>query len=676
MNENVSGYMYIEIDGVNYTASVTDGFATYTTATPLSAGTHTLNVYYLGNTNYNASSYLGYTVIVKDKQTVNVDVIANTTLVVGGNVTFIPTINGQNTTVSENITITIAGVEKNNLTNLVAGTVSVTVTFAGNETHKQASKTKTFTVNKLPASIIGIGADSVYVGKLSNITVLMSNNINATIMVEINGQNRSVNVVNGTGVLSIAFSAGNHTVWAHFAGDETYNPATSINGTVEVKDKLAANIEIVEPVWNITGNNTIVVKVNGVATVANVTVTVNGVNGTLINPVIPDTYRVVATFAGNDTHKAGRAEEVFTVDKLDATITSIEAAEVIVGKQTLINVTMGNIESGYVTINVAGQNRTVVVNNYTALLNVTLEAGNHEVTVYYLGNEIYNPVNATGVAKVKDKENVTIDIVEPVWNITGNNTIVVYINGKVANNNLTVTVNTVNNAIINPVIPGTYRVVATFAGNDTHKAGRAEAVFTVNKLNATIDTITAPDVIVGQTTVINVTMKNIESGYLIINIDGENHTAEIINYNGTLSVVLGVGDYDITVYYKGSEIYNPTNITRSTKVKDKEDVTIEIIKPDLVIGQSARFTVKINGKVTNNNVTYTINNAKTDTITSVSPITYRVVATFAGNSTHKAGSVEKTYTVNKTQAVIDNVYIAPVTDGQKSLINVTKQVMY
>ena len=125
------------------------------------------------------------------------------------------------------------------------------------------------------------------------------------------------------------------------------------------------------------------------------------------------TYTVTATSSETDKYYAGASSATFAVVKYNAEITGIESTtgEVTVGYNATVNVTMGNVTSGKLVIEVGDHNYTVDIVDSVARLNVTLPAGEDGVKAYFLGDYKYNATDfAGGIIKFVGKSAPVITI--------------------------------------------------------------------------------------------------------------------------------------------------------------------------------------------------------------------------------------------------------------------------
>ena len=125
-----SGTIVIEIDGVNYTASITDYNATL--KRNLTAGEHTVKAYFAETTKYNAAEFGPVTVKVNDKAETTIT-IDDTTLTIGENHTFGYVINDIADLVNDNVSVTVKGNASATYHNITAGEYEVDVNVTGDD---------------------------------------------------------------------------------------------------------------------------------------------------------------------------------------------------------------------------------------------------------------------------------------------------------------------------------------------------------------------------------------------------------------------------------------------------------------------------------------------------------------------------------------------------------------
>ena len=216
---------------------------------------------------------------------------------------------------------------------------------------------------------------------------------------------------------------GNYTAHAYYLGDDQHEASDNISNRFEVANKTApvvtiAGVHDIEIDTNLTftvttnSNATLVVKVNGV-------VVEKGADDKYhFNGTVAQLYNITASVAENDYYFEASNSTTFVAYKHASEIISVVGTpEVVVGKNSTIVVTMGNVTSGSVLIEVNGYNYTVPINDKVATLVVALPVGDYTAHAYFLGDDKYNATDAvSAVFKVLNK-NVTSVVIAGVHDI-------------------------------------------------------------------------------------------------------------------------------------------------------------------------------------------------------------------------------------------------------------------
>jgi hypothetical protein len=137
---------------------------------------------------------------------------------------------------------------------------------------------------------------------------------------------------------------------------------------------------------------------------------------------------------------------------------------------------------------------------------------------------------------------------------------------------------------IDSVTYGNKTVVASYAGNDKYLFNSTTANFTVNKRSSQVNvTVTPTTINVGDTATVSVKVPANATGYVIVNIGGNNYTIEL-NSTGAGSInITGLKNntYKVNVTYIGDDQYlSSINDTQTIKVnKLTTPVTIDFNSP-------------------------------------------------------------------------------------------------
>ena len=666
------GEITIKVNSTPYTLTVINGKA-YKNITGLAAGNYTVNATFTGNDDYNATQATrNFTV---NRATTHIDIIRST-VNVGDNATIIVFINNENAA-SGNITIKVnnktysAKISSNKAVFTVdkiyvGGTYNVTASYAGDNNFTQASTTNVrgLTVVKVDKYAMNVTATEALVGQNSTITVYVPSDATGNVTIWVNGTKLNATVSEGKAVFYVAKSAaGLYTVNATLSDIKYVNQTVMTKYRVYMHETpISVNVsdihvgdvaQIIVTVANDTSAN-VTIEIDG-KSYSNITV--NGNATFYIADLTAGNKTVAAVYLGDNKYMTNFATENFTVSKHNAVIESIVSTpSVVVGKNTTITVTMGNVTSGKVLIEVNKHNYTADIVDGVATLNVALPIGNYTAKAYYLGDNKYKTkefANNTEF-KVVAKQNATVtinagNVVEIdgqlIFNVTNSTPVVVTINGKVVtpvNGNYTFDADKVGN----------YTIVARSAESDDYYAGFDTKTFVVVKHNSTIRAETE-DIEVGQTAVINVTGPAGFDGIATVNIAGVNYTVILTNGIGQVNVTgLGKGTHPITVTYLENEKYlSNTNTSAQITVSQVESsVTVEF--KNITYGEVAIFDINVTNGATGN-VTVKVGtdivkviglvNGKAQLIVPALHVgEYDITVTYNGDDRYKAN-----YTVDK-----------------------------
>ena len=258
---------------------------------------------------------------------------------------------------------------------------------------------------------------------------------------------------------------------------------------------------------------------------------------------------------------------------------------------------MASTESGNVTIEIAGVNKTAEIINGVATLNIALPIGNNPIKVYYDGDYYFYPAaSVAGNVVVMDKLVSDLRVNDTTLVIGQTTQFGATVNGE--NSPLiTVTVNGQNTDTMY-ITAGTYNVTATFAGNVSHKANTTSRVFSIAKKSVNI-AIVEPELVVGLPATFAATVNGESSGLLKIFIDGvESDT--ITNVENRL--------YNVTVTFEGNLTHEAGSVS-DLFTPDKEATTISISGTTPVITGLAT-TITLNPSVSTGKVSINVNGTK------------------------------------------------------------------
>jgi len=719
---NLTEVITIEVDGVNYTTFIQNGKGTYTYY-GLEEGTHTVYVYFAGNSKYDA-----------EQNSTVVKVTGQKPSAVTVNVTSITV--GENATIYVNVTegatgyvmITIAGeshvVELNNskanitIENLTARHYHVTAYYLGDDYYLGSENTTEFDVNK-KATLINVTAVDITVDKNEIITIKITNGTTGVVLIDINGTDYYANIVNGTAKLVVNnFAVGEYNVTVEYEGDANY--AASVNSTRFNVTKLNSDIDLIivtlSPVAegsaitinvtgpaDATGIAIVSVKDNDLNTVQNYTVYINNGQGSLVlldQPV--GHYSVVANYQENYKYLANVSNTgAFEVYATGSNL-NVKAENIYVGDNETIIVTVAGEYDENVTIKIGNltyesplvYNSTSNNSVATFKLDYKFPAGTYTVQASFISEDagrivthegrdsfIVSKINSTvginSISDIKVSENVTVTFTLAPSDATG--TIDVYVNGErhiVNADNLTLT--------LTGLAAGHYFVQAMYGGDNKYLPSSANATFEVYKNNISI-TLDVVSIRVNETEYINVTLESDARGYVLININGTQYYAQIKEGKASVNVTgLEIGEYTVNATFIGDDKY----YSNSTVVKftvTKLATTIEITGYDIYEGQDVVFTITTSANITEvvkievagKNYTAFVENGKGNyTVSGLKVGNYNVTAYFPGNTKYDAVNDTINITVKGKTKTSINVTVEDITVGDEItvVINATKGI--
>ena len=249
--------------------------------------------------------------------------------------------------------------------------------------------------------------------------------------------------------------------------------------------------------------------------------------------------------------------------------------------------------NGKVIIDVGGTKYDDIVKALTEI--GRFQAGNYTADVTFYGDNNYNnrtyKVNFT-VLRVDPVINVTInDVIYPanataLVNVSNNanGTVKVYYNGTevgsgaVENGRATI--------VLNRLPGGVHEVSVKFiTGDKYNNNATATAKFEVFKANTTI-------VITRSGNNVTATVSPDVEGVVTFIVNGRNHTAAIVNGNGTWADALRIGENYVTAIFEGNVNYTTSRNT-TTFLGNKTNSTVNVTATTVVYGNASEITVLV-----------------------------------------------------------------------------------
>ncbi|WP_407453277.1 Ig-like domain repeat protein, partial [Methanobrevibacter sp.] len=680
--EDVTENVTIEINGMEFTNSTVDGNATFYIP-QITYGNKTVVATYPGDDKYRFNATTANFTVNKRQSQVNVtvdaglvgeDTVINVTIPENAVGYVVVNVDGTNYTVNTtngNGSITIKG--------LVNTTHTVHVTYLGDDQYLPSDNETSFGIAKANTTI-AIAVESIDYGQKANITVTVKDDATGYITIKINDtQEITLPVVNGTvNWIVDGLAADNYTVQAEYSGDYKYN-VNATDKDFEVR-QISPEIKIIGVISTAGENATIIVEIDPRVS-ENVTVTVddkdysvkpvNGIAVVTTDVLDYGNYTVNASYAGDKNFTKDYDTNEFTTNQTDDYLINITASDIEVGDNTNITVNVPADATGKVIIELNGTNYTAVIAGGKAVLdNVsTLKEGVYNVTAYFGDDKYTNKTVSTRFAVSKVDTPISITVVNETGILVNDTVKVIVTVPEDVTENVTIEINGMeftNSTVdgnatfyIPEITFGNKTVVATYPGDDKYRFNATTANFTVNKRQSQVN-VTVDAGLVGDDTVINVTIPENATGYVVVNVDGTNYTVNTTNGNGSITIKgLGNTTHTVHVTYIGDDQYLPSE-NETTFGIPKANTTIAIAVESIDYGESANITVTVEDDATGY-ITIKINDTQEITLPVVNgTVNWIVDGLAAGNYTVYANySGDDKYNVNATDKDFEVRQISP-----------------
>ena len=552
---------------------------------------------------------------------------------------------------------------------LTAGTHTVVASL--NETYEftSARDNVTFTVDKKPVDLtINVSKSGVYVGESIVIYIeLDAYDITGTVLVNVNGTVYSV--VLPVNYLEVVLDkAGNYTINATYAGDESHSPAESNVVTAEARQKEDSPIVIQIPEVNYAKED---IEINVTCNAPEVFIDGKKQicdNGkVIVSDLLAGTHVIEVRTPETPTSKANSTTQSFTVSKKQSSIEIMGIdGDKIVDKNLKLNIKhVGNAVEVYLD----GE----VLSDYE-LFRTT--AGTHKITASVVEDDEYTSsstnytfeiakqdikIDVSGISTiVGQKSTITVETTPDVKGI-----VVVNVNGTEYSLNMSKS-NSLD-IVLNEA--GTYNISATYVGDDRFNSANATNTLVIyDKKEADIEIILPQDdVYAGDDVVVDViylgdaeltatvdgVLAEIENGQITIrNISAGPHTIEVVSpetkqYKKFTAVEV------FEVMKNSSEI----TITLPQNIRAGEDVSIEVSSY-----YGANIVVYLDGvKQTLTDGAFTFKAAAGN---------HTVMAVVDETDYYIASNTTKAFTVSKLNATLE-VNGKDIVEGQATTITLT-----
>ena len=617
LNDNTTGELILTVGStVRVTLDISGGAnRTYVIQHP-PVGANQVIANYTGNVNFNSSiaetmlyierpeSYLNYTVY-------------DITYGESENIEFTVYLDEAMTQIAVNATGTISvyNLDKDyelevingkaylNVDNLDKGIYRVIAFYSGNDELGGSRKNLQFNVSGAVTPLtITVNNNSIIAGDDIIVTVTLNDTINEPVQLFVNNKLYYTNTtVNGIALFVLRnLTYGDYNISAVFNGNSGFESANN-NTTVNVH-RIEVNPTILidynrDIIFNITvpSQTDGYIKINGNGTDTSIAI-VNNMADLTLDSVARGYYRFNIIYDGNWKYLPFDIEKTFTIDHVDDYVLNITSTEAIFNKTVTVTVdAFSDLEGKTINLTVDGTNKATatVINGVATFNNVYLVSntgGEFEVIAYYGGDDIYEaksftatvPITPTNdymlglnaLSLVNVGDNILISITAPELISTVNLTI----NGKtyvVNRNNFTYHIDDIDE--------GTYNIAVSYAGDKAYAAKNNSTTFEVIKKDSIV-LIDVDDTVYGQDAVINISVTEGVTGYVLVTIDNKT-TKYDLNGNSTqiISKEYAQGVHNITVNYVGDRKYNPSNNSADFTVSKAFDYTMNVYENETLI---------------------------------------------------------------------------------------------
>jgi hypothetical protein len=635
---DISGNVYLYIDDKLYEDgwySYDDGYDrdTYGNLSSLSFGTHTWKVFFEPSFYYKNAT---------DEGTFEVTWITMPKEIIGQEYIYFDN-NDENATGYLSISIdgkdyamefVDGGYAVISLENLAVGTHTYEVIYSGDKTHEKLTKSGSFEVLSLFDINIEEG-DDLYLKESYHIYVGLPEDATGSVFVSVGGKNYTAEVVNGSAEVNVeGLTEGAYTIVVKYSGDSKY-PADELSRNFTISyyqiekifndDGKIIAVSIMLPP-NASGNLSVyeygsllkTVKVeNGKAEILTADLELS------FGKHVLDAYYEYDenyTDVGYAWFEYGKYPEITVPEQI---ITG-ESAEIIVdfGENVTGNITVYLNREVFQTVEISNGkiNVTVSADNLTLGENIiSFDSNDFDESVFgHYGDDGYELDKYLISVELKNmtipeelgsdgKGNITMDV--PA---SGN--VSVYVNGELAS---TTPVTAGNNTIPLDLPAGDNNVKVVYESDDGQRIVSSSDVY-VPKPEASVNITASTDKKVPEFTV---TLPNNATGSLIVNVDGNNYAADLVNGSATIAIPgLADGNHNVTVRYTGDKTYEP--FVKSTNVTSKAAVDPKIDASDLkvIYTDGSKYTVTVYGTdgnvAANTEVTFLVNGKIFKTVTT------------------------------------------------------------
>ena len=581
-----SGNLTLNIDNKSYTSnSFSYGYSNFILYN-LTAGQHPYTISYTGDKNINPKNESSQISIPFKQSKINITVnnisvgeVLNIDMNVVGN-----PLTNISLYIGETFLMNVTSDKKVNLTNLKAGTYTLTAIYNRDSVYDYSNDTKTFTVSKIDPIMTVTVNDATY-GCPAKVIVGSDVDGNITVKVGSNLTFSEIKLENNVVILNVSdIDVGTYFVEVTYNGDYKYNTKV-LNSTLIIKK---ASTNIFASIKDISFSQNTIININssveGIAIVKINKTIIENVN-VIANTIVPVTFENISAGKHNVTitlkptsnnYNESTFNTEFTVYKKDTSV-KLNVSDSIYGENIIVNVTAS--EDGKIILKVSNitYERNALANTMVKINLGVLAADSYNVEVAFNAGENYKPSTqeTTLIVSPAKAEITTIQVQN---NTYGENTI---INVKTnVTGILTVKLNNANAQTFNIAAnkltafdlgkydANNYNIDLYLDAGSNYTQATGNAKVTVNPKQTTVE-LYVDNSIYGKNVIVNVTAS--ENGKVTVNV-GTNVKTVDVEANKRASIDFGILDaksYEVNATFDGGNNYQTSSDKTSLVVSPK-----------------------------------------------------------------------------------------------------------
>ncbi|WP_406534741.1 Ig-like domain repeat protein [Methanobrevibacter sp.] len=502
--------------------------------------------------------------------------------------------------------------------------------------------------------------------------------------------NQTVDIVNNKAICNISgLNVGNYDVKAIYSNNMTSKEASSnfnvdkatLKLNVTVKDATSSGDEIIY-VFNLSNaTGKIIFNVNGREYTSEINNSESCLN---LSKLSIGTYSLKVQYDGDKNYHNYSYSTEFNIKEFSSKVI-LNVNEAAYGEDLIATATLNSNATGIVRFSTENFTEDIEIINGVASWTFTgINAGNHNITATYLGDNYYiSSNNSTSYAVLKAQSKIVVYADDVVLNenirifanlstnATGN--VLFSMNGYYSPRSKVIT-NSVSKWYISPLKTGNYTIIAVYDGDDNYYGSNTTYILKVTQVRSLLS-VEINDASLNDRVRANIDLKSSDgvkiNGKVILKVNSNRYT--VLVENGKATFVLGtlaVGNYTFEASYDGNANYSKSyskgqfevkdtlldvnlivkNVSKYYKGSKKLVVSLQSSKGKAIVGET--IIAKINGKEYSD---ITDSSGKVSFDIDFNSGNYIAEITFKETKTYHAASAKASIIINPTVEAIDVV---------------------